>query len=123
MSAQSSSVGKCIQQAYRLAGILAGPNQSISPDELDEGLDVLNTMLDSWNTESLLAFRTPRTEFPTVANQAVYEIGAGAQFDTDRPLKVDFASILLTGTYPQELPLIVLRTVEEWRMLAKSTLS
>jgi hypothetical protein len=73
----------------------------------------LNRMLDSWNAERLCAPAIMRETFP-LTTVAAYTIGRGADFDTTRPPRIEFAEFQdATGV---KTPVTV-RTVEEWEAL------
>jgi len=61
-------------------------NEDPSSDEITDGLDSLNAMLSSWSNDSLLTYYRAKETFPLVSGQDTYTIGAGADFNTTRPV-------------------------------------
>lgn len=80
-----TSGGNIIKRAMRLLGvIMTGENPSAS--ELADGLESLNAMLDSWNTEELVIPSLFRTEFTLTPGTQSYTIGPGADIDLSPPV-------------------------------------
>lgn len=52
-------------------------------------LAVLNTMLESWNTERLLIYQIIEEAFTLVIGSSAYTIGSGGNFNTTRPVKLE----------------------------------
>lgn len=116
------SVLDILYRAYRIAAILRGPMRGLSPEEQQEGLIVLNPLIDQWNSERLNIWTIPRTLFNLAPNQQSYSIGTqlpggpAPNWSLPRPAKIDYASIVLPGNspYPLELPMVGL-TYVEWQ--------
>ena len=108
-------VSDLLQSAYRLAHALKHPGQGISPSESKEGLDTLNAMIDGWKMEDLLINITRRSVQNMVANQKVYGVGPGQDFDLERPEKIHRAGFIV-GTTPNvsEIPMRIILTYEEY---------
>lgn len=77
-----------ISSAMRLANIL-GEGQQPSGDQANNALSVLNEMLDSWGVDSLMLYQTTNEQFTLIPNQPTYTVGPGAQFDADRPARIN----------------------------------
>lgn len=120
-------VGGILYRAYRKANALMHPGQGISPSEADEGLGLLNSMIDGWKIEGLLMYCTRRSTWDVVIGQAVYSIGPGGDFDMERPEHIHRASYLVPSTpsnRPAEIAMSVILTFEEWQqIIVKSTQS
>lgn len=104
-----------ISSSLRLIGAIE-PGESPSADESNDGLLVLNQMIDAWLTERYLVFSTPRVVFNLVSGQQTYQLGTGApDFNYPRPVKLERAGIINTANpqQPLELPLEML-TRDEW---------
>src|SRR6266699_7095490 len=99
----------------RLIGILAA-GETADAGEMADNLMVLNQMLDSWNTERLMIFTLLISEFPLVAGQQVYTLGAGGNFNIPRPSRIERMSIvnLANPAQPLELPMEMLSD-EDWQ--------
>lgn len=106
-----------IESALRLIGALA-PGETPSGDEGTDALSVLNSMVDSWNAESLSIFTINRSVFNFIANQQAYTYGTGGDFNATRPAKIDHCSVLYLSnpSQPLELPLQML-TDEQWSQI------
>ena len=86
-----------IKKALQKNGVLT-KNESPSGDEASDGLDSLNALLSSWSNDSLLIYTRQSESFPVVGGQTSYTIGAGGDFDTDRPLQITSAFLRIGST-------------------------
>lgn len=120
------TTAKLIYAAYRIAGILKGPQRGLSPEELQEGLECLNALIDSWNSQRYTILSITRQVFNLKANQSVYSIGPTAtDWVTARPPKIEDVSLisLENPSQPLELRISVL-TFDNWqRIVLKGTTS
>jgi hypothetical protein len=92
-------VSDVIYTAYRIAGILADAGITENPEELNDGFNALNAMLDAWNTQRLFCYTIIRYLFNFVTNQQSYQIGPGAaDWDFPRPVRIETASCIITNT-------------------------
>ena len=87
---------KLVERALVTAGIV-GKNESVSADDITDGLASLNELIGSWSNESLLVFKRERDVFNLTANKAVYTIGSGADFNTERPTFITSAFVRLSS--------------------------
>ena len=55
---------------------------------MQDGLDALNSMLDSWWNESLAVYSIRQENFPITANVASYTVGPAATWNTTRPTRI-----------------------------------
>lgn len=85
----SVTVSDIIRRALRSIGAIAGGETPSSTEEAD-ALQVLNAMLDSWNTESLSVYAL-RDETLTLTGAASYTIGSGGDLNTTRPVRLETA--------------------------------
>lgn len=85
-----------VKRALVTAGIV-GKNESVSAEDITDGLASLNELIGSWSNESLLIFARESEVFTLTANKADYTIGTGADFDTVRPIFITSAFVRLTG--------------------------
>lgn len=89
-----------IYAAYRIAGVLRGPRRGLSPSEISEGIDVLNSLLDSWNADNLAIFTVGSAIYNLIVNKQTYTIGKDpsglttADFDAPRPARITNANII-----------------------------
>ncbi|HLJ26561.1 MAG TPA: hypothetical protein VKY85_07610 [Candidatus Angelobacter sp.] len=98
-----------IASALRLIGVLAS-GEVPTAAEANDGLTILNQMIDSWGTERLALFTIQRqVVVPAVLKQA-YTLGAGGDFNLPRPPRVDRVGVisLTNAAQPLELPLELL---------------
>lgn len=85
-----------ITQALKLLNIV-GTNETPSADDMQLGLQWLNSMCAAWRTQSLTVLAIERQIFDLTANQQQYSIGTGAEFNVPRPQSVSGAALLLNG--------------------------
>jgi hypothetical protein len=64
-------------------------NDDMSGDEASDGLFALNSLLGSWSNESLIIYSQSLEDFPLISGQTSYTMGAGGDFDTQRPMKIN----------------------------------
>lgn len=76
-----------ITRALQRNGVLT-KNESPSGDEANDGLSILNDLMESWSNDSLLIYARLSESFPLVSGQSTYTIGTGGNFNTDRPLQI-----------------------------------
>lgn len=104
-----------ITSAMRLIGAVAS-GETPTTDELNDGLSVLNDMIDGWNAESLMIFTNGNyQEFPLTVGQQDYTMGLGGDFNTTRPAEIERMGIvsLNNPAQPLELPMAYL-TQAQW---------
>lgn len=76
-----------IKAAMRKLGLLA-KSETPTNDELQDGLQSLNIMIDEWSAQKLMMTATVQQSFPLAANQQSYTIGVGGNFNTTTPLQI-----------------------------------
>lgn len=104
-----------IQTAYRLAGIQEEAGRQYSPSQSTEGLAVLNSMLDKWQTQRLFCYVISRIVVPIVPNQVSYTIGINGDIAINRPEKLWGAGYVFTDVDPEvEVPLEVYND-QQWK--------
>lgn len=102
------SATNLIYGALRIIGVLR-PGGTTSPENMEDALVSLNDMVDSWNTERLTVIAIRADIYPLVANQANYQIGPdAADFDTQRPIKIERATLQNPSSPGNDLPLALL---------------
>lgn len=121
-----TSTQRIIERALRLLGVL-GVGEPISADQLDDGLEAFNDMLDSWNTEKLIIYVLARNTFTLTAATNPHQIGPGVAapgLDAPRPNRIQQGQAWLTGaglgTSQYELDVV---TREQWARDYDSSLS
>lgn len=92
-----SNVQDILKRSLRLIGVLAS-GDALPPDQLSDGLEALNDMLDSWNTESMSIWVLARKTFTLTLGLNPHEIGPGsAILDAPRPNRIEQGQAWLTG--------------------------
>lgn len=66
-----------------------GVDQTLTADEVSDCLAVFNDILEEWSTEGLVVYGQADQTFNTIANQAVYTIGTGGNWNTVRPVRIN----------------------------------
>ena len=108
----------------RLIGSLAS-GEVLPADVANDGLMVLNGMLDTWQIERLMLFAQARivsdvlgNPFQLVGGQQSYSVGTNGDFNIPRPARIDHIGIinLNNPNQPLELPLDVL-TSDQWQVI------
>jgi hypothetical protein len=92
-----------IKSAMRKAGAL-GVGDTPSAAESTDGLEMLNDLLASLSNDSLVVYARTTESFTLVAGTLAYTIGAGATFNTVRPIKI-VSAYVRSGTvdYPLQI--------------------
>lgn len=107
-----------IKRALRLIGQL-GPGRGPGAAELADAFLVLNSMIEQWNNERLNIFQIRVDTYPLTGLQQTYTIGPGAaDFNTDRPARIERATVLILNNpaQPLELPMELL-TFDGWKRI------
>lgn len=107
-----------IKGSLRDIGVLA-TGENPSSEEANDGLELLNQLLDSWSNERLIIYNIVRETFTLVANTQSYTIGSGATFNTSRPQKIENA-LIKDGDI--EYPVNVVG-LDEWAAITDKTTS
>lgn len=84
--------------------------------QIQDGIVIANQMLDAWAAEGFMLFTSLISDFPLVANQADYTLGAAGDFNIARPPSLDAAAIVIMSNpaQPNEFP-IPIYTTQDWR--------
>lgn len=73
--------------AIKLGAIATG--ESLSADEANDSLNVLNSMLDFWRNDSFLVYQIAQNGYTWGANNRTRTIGSGADFNAERPVRIE----------------------------------
>jgi hypothetical protein len=76
-----------ITSAMRKAGILT-KTESPSADEAQDGLEMLNDLLESNSNDGLMVYARTLESFPLSGGVSDYTIGVGGDFNTIRPVNI-----------------------------------
>lgn len=99
-----------IKGSLRLLGVLASGEEPTAAEAAD-ALTSLNSLIDTWRTERLMVYAITPESFSLVANQKVYTMGPGGNFDTVRPQNIDMVQMIYTGSgtpQPLNLPIQII---------------
>ena len=66
-----------------------GVDQTLTADEVSDSLRVFNDLVEDWSTQNLAVFGQANQTFNTIANQAIYIIGTGGDWNTTRPERIN----------------------------------
>jgi hypothetical protein len=108
-----------ITRSMRLAGVI-GKGETPDSDESADGLDALNTMLESWSISRQFVYYLVSESLSLVASQATYTMGASGDLNTTRPTQIDDSCYVtqngidspLTLINAQEYAAIPVKTIE-----------
>lgn len=119
---QMYTANDIIRASMRLIQVSA-VDTDLTAQELQDGLESLNRMLDSWSADELTLYQVIREQFPLAQGENPYTIGYGATFNTSRPMKiVDAYLILNNGSIPVSYPMQVLG-YDDYNSIRLKTLS
>lgn len=111
----TKTVRSVCQGALRLCGQIGAAGRPIGTEQETEVLEFLNQMLDSRSAMRSSIYTISIDRYTLTPSQTVYDIGPTAtDFQADRPIKIEWANIVLNNTFPEShLPLRLL-TDAEW---------
>lgn len=109
-----------VSRSLKLIGVLAD-GETPSSSQVQDAMDTLNELLESWANERLMIRAVDRSEYLLAVSKQIYTLGidpAGtttADFTAPRPQQIQRAAILtqLDTPTPIELPMELL-TVDDW---------
>lgn len=81
------TIQELLESAFKKIG-LYGRGVTLSAEDLNDGIEILNDMLIEWGIEEFLHSTITNESFALIAGQGSYAIGSGADFDTVRPIKI-----------------------------------
>ena len=94
-----------IRASLREIGVLAA-GEAGAGDDLTDGLDTLNRMLDQWAAERLMIYTFTRTTWTITASDGRYSVGASGDVNVARPTYIHRVNFIDTSTDPDtEYPL------------------
>lgn len=111
-----TSTQDIVKRALRLIGALAS-GEPLPADQLKDGLEALNDLVDSWNTEKLIIYVLARNSFALTAGTNPHEIGPGVGapgLDAPRPNRIEQGQAWLTGGQLLGEYELEVRTKEHW---------
>lgn len=105
-----------VKRALQTLGVLQA-GEPLDANDAQLGGELIEEMIDNWNTQRLTVLVQDRTVYDLVADKGSptnpYTIGPGGDFDTGtaaRPVAIRNATLLLntTSPYPVEIPLAII---------------
>jgi len=104
-----------LNSALRLVGALESGEQP-SAAESQDGLVIMNQMLDSWQAESMMIPVIQRYVYAPAALKQTYSVGPGGDVNIARPARISSVGVIAqpASSQPIELPLDML-SWEQWR--------
>jgi hypothetical protein len=102
--------------AYRVAGVTKWVGVTPSADMYTEAIPELNRLLAAWNCDGHKIYNTSIESFDLVADQKIFSIGPGGDFDTERPNFIRGANILLP-TDPVVRKHVDILDDDQWRAI------
>jgi hypothetical protein len=106
-----TTVRTLITQAVKDLGAIA-VGETPTADEIQDGLEALNQLLGTWQTEALMVYAMRQEVFTLPTGQAFYTIGAGGDINTARPVSVDSAYMRSSNT--NDLEIYVCRSYQDY---------
>ena len=79
---------RLITNALRTLNVIA-TGEVPSATEAEDSLEVLNEMVESWNTEDLMIYNVPRVVQQFQAGKGLYTLGPGGDWEMERPNKIE----------------------------------
>lgn len=104
----STTGRKVIEGTLKLIGVL-DPVDTMEAQDAEDGLEVLNDMVDQWGVEELNIFTT--TDVTATFAGATATFGAGGTINATRPTRLNHAFYRDAG---QDRPLLVLRNRQSY---------
>lgn len=120
-----------LRRALRLIHAV-DPGENLEAAEAQDGLEVLNAMLDSWRLDGLMAYDIERVVFSITASTQSYTLGPGGTWSTTalfgagttRPVKIHHLGLLDTSSDPDlETPMEPMSNAEYQALRLKGTTS
>lgn len=82
----------------------------------------LNSMLNTWSAEGLMIYTFNRAVYSMVIGQASYTLGTGGNFNADRPIWFNMASVIPGSSPSLEIPIDIMSD-EDWQTVPIKTLA
>lgn len=120
---QSLLVDDLIYAGFREAGIMDKAGTGVSYDEGNDGLLLLNSIIDSALTDRLMVYGQLGQVIPLQANKQIYTIGltGGADVAVQRPERIDNAEYTFTNTTPPIQEQFEILSDQDWEALSPKT--
>ena len=106
-----------INRALRLLGVKASGEEA-TQEEANDAFEALNSMIDSWNNESLMIYNLETVSHTLVPGTGDYTIGTGGTINTTRPQRIESAYI---NDNNSDWPIAIIKNEEYSRIWQKTT--
>ena len=107
-----------VRSVLRLMNSLgAGEGSTPAPEELADGLEALNNLLNEWRVILPAVHTMDNVTHALTAAQQAYTIGTGGDINRERPVKIKAASIIHTGNTPNLSTPVRIVDVDEWNVI------
>lgn len=107
-----------LKAALKITGDLES-GETPTTDEQTDGLAIANQMLNSWGAERLMIYSVKRTTHTLIASTNPHTIGTSGNINTDRPVKIENAGLIVAGQ-TTEYPIAVVFSVGEYAGIFRS---
>lgn len=107
-----------IKASIRLLGAYA-PGETPPDEDIQDGLEALNMMLDSWGLNRNMVYALTRESFTLTPGTGVYTMGSGGTLSTTRPL--DIQSAYVRDEAGNDYPVDVRSDMEEYNAIVSKT--
>ncbi|MFA7279602.1 MAG: hypothetical protein WC100_05865 [Sterolibacterium sp.] len=100
-----------------------GVDQTLTNQEVSDGLRAFNDLVDGWSTQKLAVYSRSNQTFNTINGQKVYTIGPGGDWNTDRPVGADhigpiaYSSLPVGASQPSTYPCLAI-TQEKYNLIS-----
>jgi hypothetical protein len=84
-----ATVKDVITRALKLTGIQSS-NEDLDSNDAADALAQLNGIVEKWNVDKLKSYAQADETFTLVPGQAEYTIGPGGDFDSARPVRIEY---------------------------------
>lgn len=91
-----------IRASLRVIGAVA-TGETPPAEELNDGLQALNLMLDGWFGRKTMVYAVTRESFALTVGKGSYTIGSGGDFDTVRPVRIESALLRDTSNIDHQV--------------------
>lgn len=111
------TAGALLTKAYRDAQKLPR-GASLSADQLSDGIDIMNDLINLWQTQGLKLFLVEEIVIPLVAGQQMYSLRPSGDVSMAKPLEILQATYW--DQYSNSRPLLKISR-QEWTVLSNRT--
>ncbi len=123
MAISSYTAQNLITQALKVSGVL-GVGQSVSNEDGQDALQLLNLLLEEWQPQRWLVYDTTTVSVLSTGAQS-YTIGTGMDFNMDRPTRIESAYARFANASPNtiDIPLALINAREDYNEITIKNLT